>query len=177
MCALAWSGYSLGMLKVVPALVSTPPGVKVWSCPSTNSVVPSRTVAVMEGWSLSVITGRPTAFNVDVSPFTTKFEPDPSTGILYVVPALVSTPPGVNVWSFPKTFRSWFGFLFFFFLIQIVQSGSWSSNFNNHGYYNATSRCDSGRLNEAAWCRRRCGSLHDDWCDRLDQGRRLVNSN
>jgi hypothetical protein len=71
-----------GIEKVVPDTVMTPPGVKVCPGPSTNTLVPPRTVAVMEDWPLTVRTGRPWVLRVDVTPLTMTLAPEPSLGKL-----------------------------------------------------------------------------------------------
>ena len=61
-----------------------------------NAVVPSTTEAVID-WLPIVMTGSPDESKVEVTPLTTTVDPEPSFGMLYVVPSIVRTPPAVRV--------------------------------------------------------------------------------
>jgi hypothetical protein len=84
---------------VVPETTTDAPALSVVPCPSTNSVVPSRTVAEyvlpsMVRAAAAVMGPWP---SVEVSPLMTTTEPDADAGREYVVPEIVRAPPGVNV--------------------------------------------------------------------------------
>lgn len=88
-------------LYVVPLIVIAWPGRSVIPGARTNSVVPSRVVAVYV-LPLMVSSGaavRGLLPKVEVTPLMTMTL---FAGMLYVVPETVTTPPGVRVWPGPK---------------------------------------------------------------------------
>jgi hypothetical protein len=94
---------------VVPSITISPLGCRVEAELSTYSTVPERVVAVMVFPSTMIagaeVTG-PSPFvgdSVDVTPLIITTEPDAESGKEKVVPETVMTPPGVRVWSGPKT--------------------------------------------------------------------------